>query len=81
VMGEELKLFDKILLTSILYEVSKRGLIRDEQVGFRPRHITSLHLPRLFERITRNVFEKGQTGAVFLEVAKSFDTVWIDGLL
>jgi hypothetical protein len=38
-------------------------------------------LARLVERITRNFGEKRLTGAVFLDVAKVFDTVWIDGLL
>jgi hypothetical protein len=38
-------------------------------------------LARLVERITRNFGEKRLTGAVFLDVAKAFDAVWIDGLL
>ena len=38
-------------------------------------------LARLFERITRNFGGKRLTCAVFLDVAKAFDTVWIDGLL
>ena len=54
--------------------------MRDEQFGFRLRHSTSLHLARLGERITRNFREKRLTGAVFLDVIKAFDTVWIDGL-
>jgi hypothetical protein len=40
-----------------------------------------LQLARLVERINRNVGENRLTGAVFLDVAKAFDTVWIDGLL
>jgi retron-type reverse transcriptase len=40
-----------------------------------------LQLSRLVERIIRNFGEKRLTGAVFLDVAKAFDTVWIDGLL
>jgi len=52
----------------------------DEQFVFRPRHSTSLQLAHL-EIITRNFREKKLTGAVFLDVAKAFDTVWIDGLL
>jgi retron-type reverse transcriptase len=40
-----------------------------------------LQLACLVERITRNFGEKRLTGAVFLDVAKAFDTVWIDGLL
>jgi hypothetical protein len=38
-------------------------------------------MARLVERIIRNFGEKRLTGAVFLDVAKAFDTVWIDGLL
>jgi hypothetical protein len=74
------KLFEKILLARILHEISERGLLRDEQFGFRPRRSTSLQLVRLVERITRNFGEKSLTGAVLLDVAKAFDTVWIDGL-
>jgi len=54
--------------------------MRDKQFGFRPRHSTPLQLASFVERITRNFSEKGLTGAVFLDVAKAFDTVWIDGL-
>jgi hypothetical protein len=75
------KIFEKIRLVRILHEVIERGLLRDEQFGFRPRHSTSLQLARLVERITRNFGEKRLTGAVFLNVAKAFNTVWIDGLL
>jgi len=75
------KLFEKILLARILHEVSVRGIMRNEQFGFRPEHSTSLQLARLVERITRNFDEKKLTGAVFLDVAKAFDTVSIDGLL
>jgi hypothetical protein len=75
------KLFEKILLARILHVVRERGLIRDEQFGFRPIHSTSLQLTGLVERITWNFGEKRFTGADFLDVAKAFDTVWIDGLL
>ena len=57
------KLFEKILLARILHEVSVRGLMRDEQFGFRPRHSTSLQLARLVERITRYFGEKRLIGA------------------
>jgi hypothetical protein len=40
-----------------------------------------LQLALLVERITRNFGEKRLTGAVFLDVAKAFSTVWVDGLL
>jgi hypothetical protein len=72
------KLFEKFLLARILHEVSERGLMRDEQFGFRPRHSTSLQLARLFERITGKFLEKKPTGTVFLDVAKALFTVWIE---
>jgi hypothetical protein len=75
------KLFEKIRLARILHEVNGRGLMRDEQFGFRPKQSTSLQLDRLVEKIARNFGEKRLTGVVFLDVAKAFDTVWIDGLL
>ena len=56
-------------------------MLRDEQFGFRPRHSTSLQLARLVERITSNFGEKRLTSAVFLDVAKAFGIVWIEGLL
>jgi len=51
------------------------------EFGFRPRHSPSLQLARLVERITRNFGEKILTGAVSLDLAKTFDTFWIDGFL
>ena len=75
------KLFENILLVRILQVVKERGLLRDEQFRFRPKHGRSLQLARLVERITMNFGEKGLTGAVLLDVAIAFDTVWIDGLL
>jgi hypothetical protein len=75
------KLFEKILLSTVLIEVSGRGLLRDEQFEFRPKHSTTLHLARLIERVTRNFGAKRLTGSIFLDVAKVFDTVWVDGLL
>jgi hypothetical protein len=59
---------------------NERGLLRDEQCGFRPKHSTSLHLACLVERLSRNLGEYRLTGAVLLDVAKAFDTVWVDGL-
>ena len=50
-------------------------------MGIRPSHSTSLQLARLVERITRNFGERRLSDAVFLDVAKAFDTVWIEGLL
>ena len=54
--------------------------MRDEQLGYRPRHSTSLQPIRIDKSITSNFGEKRLTGAVFLDVNKAFHAVWIDGL-
>jgi hypothetical protein len=53
----------------------------DDQFGFRPKCSTSLPLASLVEKKTIDFSEKRLTGAVFIDVAKAFDTDWIDGLL
>jgi hypothetical protein len=55
--------------------------MRDEQLGFRPRRSTSFQVACLVERMTWNSGGKRLRGAVFLDMIKAFDTVWIDGLL
>jgi len=80
-LNTTVKLFEKILLARNNHVVKELGLLRGDQFGFRPQHSTSLQLVRLVERITRNLGEKRLNGAIFLDVAKAFDTVWIDGLL
>jgi hypothetical protein len=72
------KLFEKVLVTRVLREVNKRGLLRDE---FRPRHRTPLQLTCLVERVNINFDDSRLTGNVFLDVAKAFDTVKVEGLL
>jgi hypothetical protein len=74
-------LFEKILLARVLQEINGSGLLRDVQFGFRPRHSTTLQVARLVERVNRNFDERRLTGAVFLDVVKAFDTVWVKGLL
>jgi hypothetical protein len=69
------KLFEKILLSRVLREVTEHGLLRDEQFGFRPSHSMTLQLAYLVEGADRNFDERPLTGAVFLVVAKAFDTV------
>jgi hypothetical protein len=75
------KLLQKILLSRILIELSRRGLLLDEQFGCRPKYSTTLQLARLIEGVTRIFGEKRLTDTIFLNVAKAIDTVWVDVLL
>jgi hypothetical protein len=58
------KLFEKILLTRILNDVGERGLLRDEQFGFRPGHSTSLQLALLDDGISSNFGEEAHRRGV-----------------
>jgi hypothetical protein len=62
-------------------EVNERGLLSDEQFGYRPRVSTTLQLGCLVESVNRSFGKRRLTGAVFLDVTKAFDTVWVEGLL
>lgn len=62
----------------ILHEVNARGLLRDEQFGFRPKHNTALHLVRIVERFSRTFEEKRLSDAVFLDASNTFDSVWVE---
>jgi hypothetical protein len=41
----------------------------------------TLQLASFVERVNRNVDESLLRGAVFMDVAKAFDTVWVKGFL
>jgi hypothetical protein len=56
-------------------------LIQHETFRFKARRSTALPLARLVGRFISNFDEKRLTCAVFLDVDKAFDAVWIDGLL
>ncbi|KAJ3625323.1 hypothetical protein MTP99_018875 [Tenebrio molitor] len=55
--------------------------IPDEQFGFRPKHSTADQLIHVTEFISHGMNQNKSTGAIFLDVAKAFDTVWHDGLV
>jgi len=72
--GTIVNLFEKNLLTRILNEVSSRGILRNDQFGFRPKHSTALQLTSLAERFPGTLVRR-DVGAVFLAVAKAFSTL------
>ena len=75
------KIFEKILLSRIMTEIKSRGLLRGQQLGFRPEVCTTLQLTGLLEKDKRYFVEKRLSGTIFIHVAKAFVSVWIEGLL
>ena len=58
-LGTNGKLFDKILLTRILSEVSWRLFLRNKRFGFRPKHSTALQIIRLVEKFPGTWMRRG----------------------
>ncbi|GBP03449.1 Probable RNA-directed DNA polymerase from transposon BS [Eumeta japonica] len=75
------KLFEKTLKTRLSDQLIGKGLIINEQFGFRPHHSCPQQALRLVEHISEGFKVKRKTVAVFFDVAKAFDRVWHAGLI
>ncbi|GBP49846.1 Probable RNA-directed DNA polymerase from transposon X-element [Eumeta japonica] len=67
------KLFEKILKTRLSDHLLGKGLIIDEQFGFRPAHSCPQQVLRLVEYVSEGFKTERSTVAVFFDVAKAFD--------
>ncbi|GBP22671.1 Probable RNA-directed DNA polymerase from transposon BS [Eumeta japonica] len=72
--------FEKILKTRLSDHLLGKGLIIDEQFGFRPAHSCPQQVLRLVEYVSE-ALKPNSTVAVFFDVAKAFDRVWHAGLI
>ncbi|GBP30445.1 RNA-directed DNA polymerase from mobile element jockey [Eumeta japonica] len=75
------KLFEKILKIRLSDHLLGKGLIVDEQFGFRSVHSCLQQVLRLVEYATEDFKTKQKTVAVFFDVAKAFDRIWHAGLI
>ncbi|GBO99308.1 RNA-directed DNA polymerase from mobile element jockey [Eumeta japonica] len=68
------KLYERVLKTRLTDHLLGKGLIIDEQFGFRPVHSCPQQVLRLVEYATEGFKRKNKTVAVFFfDVAKAFD--------
>ncbi|GFU48784.1 RNA-directed DNA polymerase from mobile element jockey [Trichonephila clavipes] len=75
------KITEHIILNRINSFISDTNLINPNQYGFTKKLSTNHPLLRITEKITSG-FQRGRsTGAVFLDIQKAFDRVWISGLI
>ena len=61
--------------------IEENNIITPEQFGFRKNLSAPHQVYRLVEHITTNKVKKHFTAAVFLDIEKAFDKVWIFGLI
>ena len=74
------KLMERVVTQRLLRHLEQFGLINDFQSGFRQQRQTVDHLLRLSESVSEGFNRNQFTVAVFLDVEKAFDRVWLDGL-
>lgn len=75
------KVVEKVIKSRIIGFLTKNKLLVNEQFGFRGGHSTTDQLMRLVNHITKNFNLKKHTGAILLDIASAFPTVWFDGLI
>jgi len=77
------KLYEKILNNRLNWFLESKNLLPGFQSGFRKRRSTTDNLVDLEQRIRRGFNSKKgkKTYALFLDISKAYDVVWIPGLL
>ena len=74
------KVFEKLIYERLQEKIDEFDVIPNVQFGFRRYHSTVHQLMRVSEIIEKGFEDKKYTTAVFLDVARAFDSVWIEGL-
>ena len=75
------KLFERILEHRLRQHLDINGLIDDSQEGFRKKRGSGRYIYQLIENL-QNVKHNNKTAAaLFIDLEKAFDSIWIDGTL
>ncbi|GFV73853.1 probable RNA-directed DNA polymerase from transposon X-element [Trichonephila clavipes] len=74
------KLTESIILHRLKNFINEHNLHNPNQYGFTNKLSTLHPLLRLTEHISEGFQKRKSTGAVFLDIQKAFDRVWINGL-
>ena len=69
------KLFEKIISKRIIKFLDKNKLLVHNQYGFRKHYSTELAVTEVHNKLLKNLENKKHTCAVFLDLAKAFDSV------
>lgn len=75
------KILEKITHQLLLSVVNEKGLLPNEQFGFREQHSTVHQVKRILNHIKQKKADRKSTGMILLDIEKAFDTVWHDGLI
>lgn len=75
------KIYEKIINELIVEFCEEKGLITDNQFGFRKQHSTTHAINSLVSDTLWEFQNNRVTGACLIDLEKAFDTIWLDGLL
>ncbi|GBN98671.1 putative RNA-directed DNA polymerase from transposon X-element [Araneus ventricosus] len=75
------KVTEHFILTQLNEHLNNNNILIPYQFGFKPKLSTTHQLLRAVEFITSGFENRFCTGAVFLDIQKAFDRVWINGLI
>jgi hypothetical protein len=75
------KLFEKMILKRLNFQLREMSVIRYDQYGFTSGHSTTHALLRNVERITHGFNNNKATATLFLNTEWVFDKVWFTGLI
>ena len=75
------KLYERIIERQLRNDLEAKGLIDENQEGFRKRRGTSRCIYKLIDNI-QNTIEQGKVAAArFIDFEKAFNWIWIEGLM
>ena len=75
------KLYERIVHARLSWYIDLKRVLPNTQSGFRNGRSTTDNLVDLEQRIIKGWSERKKTYAVYLDMMKAFDLVWIPGLL
>lgn len=75
------KLTESFIADLVKNHVNNNNILPHDQFAFRENLSAPHQVYRLIEHITAGKLNKNTTAALFLDISKAFDKVWIDGLI
>merc|ERR1712055_999881 len=69
------KLFEKILARRLIKFLTKYKILSKDQFGFRAKFSTEYAIVDIYDKLIKNLDEKKSSCAIFLDLAKAFDSV------
>ena len=75
------KILEKIIQVRVMNFLTEEKVISEQQFGFRPKFSTEYAILDIYEKLTHNLDNSLVSCAIFLDLAKAFDTVSHDILL